>query len=739
MNLTLKAKIFIGFASIFVIAMIIGSFGLYSTRRIANMSDTISEVQIVVDDVRAVLIGHFNWYKNLTHSVLDGRDFGGTFEYANPEVCIYARWLISEGAEKFTNDNIVSLINELHEPHRIFHVTGEYVMNYVNAGDFDAATALLLERITPNADIVISLLTAITQEYHDMFQELTDARDAYVEQTFWIKLILIGLAAVISTFLAFSIIKSILTPINRLADVANKVSAGNFNVNIDSSSNDEIGKLANSLQALVQTFITLMNDMRTMADKQTIEGDIDYYIDSSCYNGEFKTVAEGINGMMKDVYDEMVMGALNITQKYADGDFSAKLPPLPGKRAIVGDTLTAVSDNLQNVEKNVMSLLESALNGELDKRINDSNFKGDWKRIMSGLNQLLDAISAPIQEISEVMKNVSEAEFNIKMTGSYKGDFLVLKEAINNTIENVNSYIEEITKVLRKLSENNLDQGITRHYVGSFYDIKRALNDIITTYNDTIKSISLTAQQVSLSVRQISDSSLKLADGSNEQASAVQKLNDIMSNINERTVHNAESAENAESLSNNSRNNATIGDEDMRNMLSSINGIKESSSNISKIIKTIDDIAFQTNLLALNAAVEAARAGEHGKGFAVVAEEVRTLASRSKAAAGETAVLIEDSITRVDDGTKVADEAAKTFKTIVDDIGKIADIITNIAEASQEQSQAIGKVTDVLSQITAVVNDNSATSEEVSATSQELSGQAEILHNMVSSFKMKRA
>jgi methyl-accepting chemotaxis protein len=399
--------------------------------------------------------------------------------------------------------------------------------------------------------------------------------------------------------------------------------------------------------------------------------------------------------------------------------------------------MDTVSGNLINIEKSIMSLLSSALQGELDNRIDDSAFTGEWKEIVAGMNKLLDAIAVPIHEASEVMRHIAIGAFDIKMNGDYKGEFREMQNCVNTTVDNVSVYISEISHVLEELAKNNLAQEITREYVGSFISIKEAINHILDTFSRVISDLSVSAEQVSGGAKSISNGSTNLAQGASEQAASVVRLNAMINMIDQSSLKNAEDAENADSLSAQSKLGAEKGNEDMQKLLLSIGGIKESSDKVNNILKVIEDISFQTNLLALNAAVEAARAGEHGKGFSIVAEEVRTLAGRSRIAAKETAELIEESIHRVNEGTVFAQHTAKTLNAITEDVNKVAGIISGIAEASKMQSGATGQVTQELTQITDIAQENSATSEETAAASEELASQAEVLRNLVSVFKLR--
>lgn len=263
-----------------------------------------------------------------------------------------------------------------------------------------------------------------------------------------------------------------------------------------------------------------------------------------------------------------------------------------------------------------------------------------------------------------------------------------------------------------------------------------ALQQMVTKNRMTLGNIKEAAYQVTTSASQVASASEALAQGSTEQASAIEEITASIDDVAEKTKQNASQANVAADMMAKTISEVKKGNEEMQQMVVAMKEINDSSENISKIIKVIDDIAFQTNILALNAAVEAARAGDAGKGFAVVAEEVRNLAAKSAAAAAETAEMIEDSIRKVEAGSRIADETAQALGDITVDVQESEGIVTKIAEASNYQATAIAQIDKAIEQVSQVVQTNSATSEECAAASVELSNQASRMRDLVSVYKL---
>ena len=338
-------------------------------------------------------------------------------------------------------------------------------------------------------------------------------------------------------------------------------------------------------------------------------------------------------------------------------------------------------------------------------------------------------IGRPLKKTVAMLDALQSGDLSQRLRMSGRDEVAHMAQALDAFADNLR---DEILTAFEKLAEGDFTfkaQGL----------IREPLARTNSRLCEVMGQIQSSSRQIAGGAAQIADVSQTLSQGATEQASAVEEISSSMHDINSRTKDNAEHARQARALSGQAREAAEKGNRQMEAMVTAMDNINQSGRNISKIIKTIDEIAFQTNLLALNAAVEAARAGQHGKGFAVVAEEVRNLAARSAKAASETAELIEGSVHKAANGADIAHRTAEALAEILTGITQTSDLVAEIAASSEEQAQGIAQVNLGLGQIETVTQGNTANAEESAAAAEELASQSEQLKELLGRFRLSES
>ncbi len=352
---------------------------------------------------------------------------------------------------------------------------------------------------------------------------------------------------------------------------------------------------------------------------------------------------------------------------------------------------------------------------------------------------IIRLIKIPISEIENAAIQMAEGNLDVEISYTSKDEMGVLAEQVRRLVHKLQVIIDDENKFLAKMADGDftVDSICEEEYTGGFHPLLVSFRGIAEKLNDTMLQISQSSSQVASGSEQVSSGAQALSQGATEQASSVQELAATISEISDKVTENAENARQANATAGSVSTEMNASNEKMQQMIQAMGDISNCSSEIGKIIKTIEDIAFQTNILALNAAVEAARAGAAGKGFAVVADEVRNLASKSAEASKNTSVLIENSLKAVENGTQIAGETAQSLLQAVNAVNKMTGIIGQISEASSNQADSISQITMGVDQISSVVQTNSATAEESAAASEELSSQSQLMKSLVGRFKLK--
>ncbi|SEG36772.1 methyl-accepting chemotaxis protein [Bryocella elongata] len=509
--------------------------------------------------------------------------------------------------------------------------------------------------------------------------------------------------------------------------------------------NDTVERLRDNVKSFI-------SEMKHMSDEHDA-GDIDVFIPADRFEGSYRVMAEGVNGMVSG-HIQVKKKAMACVAEFGRGNFEAPLDKFPGKKAFINDTIEQVRSNLKGLIVDTDDLVKAALAGRLETRADVARHEGDFRKIILGINNTLDAVIGPLSVAAKYVEQLSRGQMPALITDTYHGDFNTLKESLNRLIH----AMQDVTNVAEKMATGDLTVSVTlrsqednlmralKTMIASMQEISvaaeriaegdltvsvtprsaedrlmHALQSMVGGLTRTVGEVRFIASEVAAASQSISTASVQVSKGASSQAAAAEEASSSMEQMVSNIKQNADNALQTDKIANKSSKDAQ---ESGKSVNEAVAAIKEIANKIS----IIEEIARQTNLLALNAAIEAARAGEHGRGFAVVAAEVRKLAERSQKAAGEINQLSTATL-------KVSEKSGEMLTRLVPDIQRTAELVQEISAASREQDTGAEQINKALQQLEQVIQHNASAAEEMASTTEELTGQAENLVSALSFFR----
>lgn len=455
--------------------------------------------------------------------------------------------------------------------------------------------------------------------------------------------------------------------------------------------------------------------------------------------GGRKTKLQQLAWELNDIMDQVEIAQVDLRESMStitEGVFTRKSFPqgVRGgyKRALV--EVNVVTAMLSSITMAVSDLMRAMAEGDFNKRV-DNQFKGEYKLSVENATQAMVAMHSMLGDIGMVMGCVAQGDIGQRVQAEGRGELNQLKEDVNHTLEALNS-LNDISLIASALSEGDLTKTINKTYPGTFGIVTSSMNATVSNLRNLVGEIQNSTISINSAAKEIAAGNNDLSHRTEMQAASLEQTAASMEELTSTVQANSENAKYANQLALGATDIAGKGVNVVNQVVSTMEGINESSRKVVEIISVIDGIAFQTNILALNAAVEAARAGEQGRGFAVVASEVRTLAQRAAAAAAEIKSLISDSVEKVEDGTRLVVHAGKTMEEIASAIQGVTAIMSDISAASIEQTSGIEQVNQAIGQMDDVTQQNAALVEQAAASAESLEEQAQNLTDNVAKFKV---
>lgn len=690
--------------------------------------------------LRELILKELELYKKINQALIDGDKDLNLHKNKNYKIVEYIR-LIKKDVDNY-----------------VFAVTN--LMDGLNIDDHK-------EYILANAMDVKNKIN----KYVQMYQASYDLKIENFKTNIYI-MIFLGLITSLIAFIYSN--KKLIKPIRTVTKSMQELSKGNINIKMNFE-DGEVGKMSKAfntmsenLQKQKSAMINILNgnlnfgiEVRSEFDIINIKIlDLKNYLNN--INFEIKRLSKDIdNGILNSRADvnefegiwKILINNINnlvdsftkpikLTQSYLDKIGKGDIPKLiedeyHGEFNNIKNNLNNSIKSINYMIKDTNYLIDNVVQGNLEARIDTNRHKGEYKRLIKSINNIMEVIVEPIKESSKVLNKLSDGELNYHMIGEYLGDYKIIKGDLNKTIDNLNSYIYEMGNVLDCISKRDFDVEIEFEFKGDFKKVGDYLESIINNLNDIFKKIKLSMNDLSDLSFNVLDLAQNVSASSDIQASKVLNLKENVDFIVDGIESTNKTVSEVECISNKSIESTKDGKDKMSKMIAAMDDIKEASSNISKIIKVINEISFQTNFLALNASVEAARAGQNGKGFAVVAQEVRNLANRSSKASSDTEKLIENTLEKVDYGYELSIQASSSMNDISDGNIKTKDLIYDMIKDFENENAILVDIKTDIDDIYQIILDNKDMSLQSKDASEELRHKVEKINKDLKLIKTK--
>ena len=528
----------------------------------------------------------------------------------------------------------------------------------------------------------------------------------------------------------------VIVPLNVAARYVADISQGKIPEKITDSYRGDFNAIKDNLNHCIDAVNALIADAH-MLSQAAVAGRLSTRADAAKHEGDFRKIVEGVNQTL-----DAVISPLNVAAEYVDhiakGHIPAKITDTyQGDFNTIKNNLNQCIDAVNALIADANRLSQAAVKGELSTRADASKHKGDFKKIIEGVNSTLDAVIVPLNMAASYVARISHGDIPALITAPYYGDFNEIKNNLNTCIQAINQLLEDSALLAQAAKEGRIQvRADEMKHAGDFRKVIAGVNQTLDLIVEPIKAVRQAVEAIDTAASEIASGNNQLSRRTEDQAASLEETAASMEQFASIVKHNAENAKEANQLALTASSVAENGGQVVREAITSMNAMNESARQIEDIIAVIDGIAFQTNILALNAAVEAARAGEQGRGFAVVANEVGALAQRSSVAAKEINGLISSSVSNTYEAVKQVDLAGKTMEEVVSSVKKVSEIMRDISEASFEQSKGIEQVNQAMTHIDEATQQNAALVEEAAAAAESLLDQAHQLSQSVQHFKL---